>query len=216
MKKRKYINFYNWPVLTICGLFLYVIFYYIAAQYYPGGSNFDPSQKGFDLFNNYWCELLGRNAKNGQPNEARPIGMTGMVILSITLSNFWFNFPKVIPINQLMDRTLRLSGILAMFCSIFIFSHYHDIFIYLGVAFGTITFVLSLYGQYRNNLKGFFLLCLLCYILILINNLIYLSDFLIIYLPLIQKFTFALIFIWIFLICIRFIKEQEVPEIQEN
>ena len=72
-------NFQYWPIITIFGIILFIIFYFIAALYYPGGSNFDQHQSGFKWSTNYWCELLGYNAKNGQHNTARPFGLSGML-----------------------------------------------------------------------------------------------------------------------------------------
>jgi hypothetical protein len=208
MKKEKTPVFHYWPLFTITGLFLFIVLYFIAAQYYPGGSNFDRKQPNFNWTSNYWCELLGRNAKNGQHNTARPVGISAMIILTISVSIFWWNLPKLIPMKKWMNQSLQFSGVLAMVLSSFIFSHYHDIFIYLSVLFGTIALIITLFGLYSNSLYRYFILCIICIILILLNNIIYLTDFMITSLPILQKFTFAFIFLWIGLLSLRYLKDE--------
>lgn len=192
-----------WPILTVSGIIVFVLLYFLAAYYYPGGSNFDAHQVGFKWSTNYWCELLGFNAKNGQHNSARPIGLSGMVILSIAISIFWFNIPKLIPQKKWMNTLLSFSGILSMICSAFIFSHFHDLFIYLAVLFGTIAFGLTLNGLHKNQMTVFYIYGIVCLLLILINNAIYLTDYFILYLPWIQKITFFAVFLWICLLSLK-------------
>ena len=82
----------NWPLITIGGIVLFTVFYLLAAHYYPGGSNADLHELGFSWRNNYWCELLGENAKNGEANAGRIFGLLGMIILSISISIFWWHW----------------------------------------------------------------------------------------------------------------------------
>lgn len=209
MKKEKTPVLHYWPVFTIIGLILFIILYFIAAQYYPGGSNFDKQQPHFNWTSNYWCELLGRNAKNGQPNTARPIGISAMIILTISVSIFWWNLPKLIPMKKWMNEALKFSGVLAMILSSFIFSNYHDVVIYLSVLFGTIALSLTLFGLYSNKLYRYFFWCIICVILIFLNNIIYLTNFMITSLPIIQKLTFAIMFLWIGLLSLSYMRKEE-------
>ena len=77
IRQGKNTNFHYWPMITISGIILFIIFYFIAALHYPGGSNFDQHQAGFKWSTNYWCELLGYNAKNGQHNKQDPSVLFG-------------------------------------------------------------------------------------------------------------------------------------------
>jgi hypothetical protein len=206
----KYTNFQYWPIITILGIILFIIFYFIAALYYPGGSNFNQHQAGFNWYTNYWCELLGYNAKNGQHNTARPFGLSGMIILSISTSFFWINLPKMIPLKNWMNGVLQFSGTLSMVFALFIFTHYHDFFIFMAVISGSTAFSLTILGLYENHFKGFLYLCIICLLLILMNNVIYLSGIYIEALPIIQKLTFLIVLLWICLICIRFISRYKI------
>jgi hypothetical protein len=70
------------------GTIVFVCLYLLAAAYYPGGSQADPNAKGFSWLNNYWCNLLNENAMNGQHNSARPMAVTAMAVLGLTLAGF--------------------------------------------------------------------------------------------------------------------------------
>ncbi len=196
-----------WPKITIGGIVLFTILYLVAAQYYPGGSNFYPQEKGFSWFNNYWCELLGENAKNGQINRARPIALLAMVILSFSISLFWIKLPQLIPMKLWKSKVLQISGVLSMFSAIFIYSSYHDFSVSISLLFGTLAFLISLYGLYTHHFIWHFNYCVLCLFLIQVNSFIYLSSILIDYLPILQKITFILVFIWIIVISLRFFKK---------
>lgn len=127
-----------------------------------------------------------------------------MVILAFSISVFWINLPKMIPMRKWISRILQISGVMAMFCSIFLYSYFHDLAIYLAVTFGTIAFASTLYGLYTNRFTRYFQMCVLCIFLIFMNNFIYVSDIMISYLPILQKFTFILVFAWIILLSARF------------
>lgn len=214
MNDRKKIKDQYWPILTMAGIFVYIVLYFTAAIMYPGGSNFNKHQVGFNIFTNYWCELLGENSKNGKLNIARPFGLIAMSVLSISLSIFWIKIPYMLTLKNWMSSILQISGVSAMLCSSFIFTHFHDLFILLAVIFGIIAFSFSIYGLYLNKATSFFRLGISCIFLILLNNFIYIFDFMINYLPIIQKFTFAFVFIWISFLSFHFFKEQKIKESQ--
>ena len=206
-QKTSNINPPFWPKITIGGIILFLLLYFLATKYYPGGSNFYPQEKGFSWSNNYWCELLGENAKNGQNNRARPIALLAMVILTFSISLFWVKLPNLIPMRLWMSRILQISGVISMFSAIFIFSSYHDFYVTISVLFGTLAFSLALYGLYTHHFMRYFNYCVLCLVLIQANNFIYLSSFLIDYLPILQKITFILVFAWIVVLSMRFLKK---------
>jgi hypothetical protein len=206
-QKTSNINPPFWPKITIGGIILFLLLYFLATKYYPGGSNFYPQEKGFSWSNNYWCELLGENAKNGQNNRARPIALLAMVILTFSISLFWVKLPNLIPMRLWMSRILQISGVISMFSAIFIFSSYHDFYVTISVLFGTLAFSLALYGLYTHHFMRYFNYCILCLVLIQANNFIYLSSILIDYLPLLQKITFILVFAWIVVLSMRFLKK---------
>jgi hypothetical protein len=187
----------HWPILTLIGITVYLILYIVAASYYPGGSNFNKSQVGFHWMSNYWCELLGEYSKNGFINKARPIALVGMLFLSTSISIFWIQFPNLLVLNKLSRRIIQFCGVLSMIFFSLIFTDFHDLLIGLAVLFGAIAFILTIYVFYKLGNSKIYLFGTICLILVAFNNLIYLFDYLINYLPIIQKITFISIFIWI-------------------
>jgi hypothetical protein len=193
-----------WPFISIGGILLFVVFFLLAAAHYPGGSNANLHEIGFNWMNNYWCELLGENAKNGLRNLARPYAMTGMIILSISVSIFWWNIPTIVfEKSGLIRDIMRYCGIFSMFFSALIFTDWHDGIIYAAVITGAVSFTLLFYELFRNKRDFLSYFGVVCLGLIFMNCIIYVSNYGIEYLPLIQKFTFAITLFWIILVILH-------------
>ncbi len=103
-----------WQLIPLSGSLLFLLLYFIATLYYPGGDQFDKNTKGFSWTQNYWCNLLNENAINGLPNTARPIALTAMAVLCLTLSIFWYLFPVQVGFKKKERLTIQLSGFIAM------------------------------------------------------------------------------------------------------
>ena len=186
-------------VLTpIFGTLLFVVFYFIATLLYPGGSQVDKNSVGFSWSNNYWCNLLNENAINGQHNPAKPVAITGMFILCLSLSFFWFLFPRQVNINQKLKLAIQISGTLTMTIAFFLFtSMNHDLVTNLASIFGLIATVGTFIGLYKTKWFVLFAFGLLNILLVALNNYVYYTKGLIVYLPVIQKISFATFLIWI-------------------
>ena len=183
--------------MIIGGIALFIIFFFIGTFFYPGGSNFDVHTSGYRWNYNYWCELLGEYAKNGQPNEARPFGFVGMISLAFGVSCFWYFIPKKIFQEGTLRHISSFAGVLSMILSAFIFTDLHDEVIYAAVISGTLSFVTLFYGLFKLGKRGLFYAGIFCLSLILLNCFIYLTEIGIGYLPSLQKFTFLLTLLWI-------------------
>jgi hypothetical protein len=193
-----------WLLTPILGVLIFVLFYFFATRFYPGGSQVDRNSIGFSWTNNYWCNLLNETAINGQLNPAKPIALTGMFILCATLSFFWFIFPTQINISKNLKRTIQVSGILAMTVAFFLFTHLnHDLVTNLATSFGAIATIGTFIGLYKNKLFGLFAFGLLNILLVALNNLCYYNKALIVYLPVIQKISFATFLVWVCCINIK-------------
>jgi hypothetical protein len=187
-----------WILVPVLGTVLYIILYIVATLLYPGGSQVDKSSIGFSWTNNYWCNLLNENAMNGQHNPAKPVAMTGMFILCLTLAFFWFLFPKHINVGRPARLVIRISGILAMAIAFFLFTNIdHDLITDLASFFGLIATVGTFIGLYKAGWYGLFAFGLLNVLLVGLNNYLYYNKGLIIYLPIIQKISFATFLAWI-------------------
>lgn len=147
---------YNGKMKNVCvlipifGIISFVILYIIATLLYPGGSQVDKHSVGFSWINNYWCNLLYEKAINDQQNPAKPLAITGMLVLCLSLTFFWFIFPGHIRVNKKLKIVIQTSGTLAMTVAIFLFTDFnHDFIINLASGFGLIATVGVLAGLYR-------------------------------------------------------------------
>jgi hypothetical protein len=180
------------------GTLLFVVLYIVATLLYPGGSQVDKNAVGFSWINNYWCNLLNENAINGQTNPAKPVAITGMFILCLTLIFFWFLFPEHININRKLRHAIQISGTLAMTIALFLFTNInHDLITNLSSMFGLIATIGVFIGLYKAKWWRLFTFGLLNMFLVVANNYVYYTKGLIIYLPVIQKISFAAFLIWI-------------------
>lgn len=182
----------------IFGTFLFIVLYVVATNLYPGGSQVDKYSKGFSWMNNYWCNLLNDNAINGQPNPAKPVAMTGMFILCVTLLFFWILFPLEINVSKKLKLVIQISGTLTMAIAFLLFTNInHDLVTDLASIFGLIATAGTLTGLKKAKWFGLFRFGLLNILLVALNNYAYYTKGLIIYLPVIQKISFAVFLIWI-------------------
>ncbi len=189
----------NISLLTpIFGTILFVLLYIIATFYYPGGSQVNKNSIGFSWINNYWCNLLNDNAINGQHNPAKPIAISAMFILCSTLTCFWWLLPAHVHLEKLAKLSIQISGTLAITIAFLMFTNInHDLVINLASIFGLIAIFLTFIALYKKKWYHLFAFGLFNLLLIAFNNYIYYNKQLIIYLPLIQKLSFATFLVWI-------------------
>lgn len=204
-------------ILTpVLGTVIFAVLYFVATLLYPGGSQVDKDAVGFSWKDNYWCNLLNENAINGQPNPAKPIAVAGMFVLCLTLIFFWFLFPKQINLHPKLKKVIQLSGTAAMTIALFLFTSLnHDIVTNLASFFGIIAAAGTFIGLYQVKWFGLFLFGILNMVLVGLNNYVYYTEGLIIYLPVIQKITFASFLTWLCCVNIKLYrsrKESKVPE----
>jgi hypothetical protein len=189
----KNINSGKLKFLAYLGLSLFVVLYALAALSYPGGSDFHPHNQGFSIIENYWCELLGENAKNGERNVAQPIGILALITLNSTLTLLWYRISYAIETKAILQQLILFCGIGSALFSSFIFTNWHDLLIGISVLLGLIAILLTFF-LFEN--QRIYKLGLLCVILIALNVSIYFSNVGIYYLPLLQKFTFVFVLLW--------------------
>jgi hypothetical protein len=191
-------------ILTpILGSLLFVILYVIAALLYPGGSGIDKTASGYSWTENYWCHLLAEKAINGQTNEARPVAVTAMIILGISLSVFWILFPAETKLKKYHRLLIQISGTVGMItCLLLLTKMDHDIAINTSSAFGLIAMLGTMIALYQLKWKGLFAFGLFDLLLITLNNYLYHTEQMT-YLPVVQKFTFLSFLVWFCLIDLK-------------
>ncbi|HLO79392.1 MAG TPA: hypothetical protein VK166_00450 [Chitinophagaceae bacterium] len=190
-------------LLPVAGVVIFVVLYLVATLYYPGGSQANHNDIGFSWTSNYWCNLLDKTAINGSENSARPIALTGMLVLVISLSIFFFAVPFALDIPSRLKRMISFAGIASMMSVLFLEVGSHDFILNIAgvfgfVAFGGIVSILLKMKWYGLAVNGFINL-----FLVAVNNLLYYNAGWIHLLPLVQKITFLCFLIWISSICLR-------------
>ena len=193
------------------GSILFIITYIIAALLYPGGSQAGNTSRGFSWLHNYWCNLLNVHAMNGAHNTARPVAITGLIILSVSLATFWYQFSRVIKFSKTSQLLMQVSGIISMFAVLFLFTSYHNIVINITVLLASFALAGTFTGLYKLKWQKLFSMGILNLVLIGVNNFVYYTRELIGYLPVVQKITFLFFLGWVCLIAIKLYKLNIPP-----
>lgn len=121
-----------------------------------------------------------------------------MFVLCLTLTFFWFLFCKTINIPRSLKLVIQISGTLAMVIAFFLFTNInHDLITNLASILGLIATIGTYIGLYKVRWFGLLKFGLLNILLVIANNYVYYTKGLIVYLPVIQKITFAAFLTWI-------------------
>ena len=185
-------------MIPIFGSLFFIALYIIAASFYPGGSETDKTTVGYSLTDNYWCNLLHDNAINGQLNTAKPIAVTAMIILCLALSVFWIFFPRHIMTGKILRVTIQISGTAAMLCSFLLLTNRnHDLVVNFSSSLGFIATIGTLICLYHTKWYWLFSFGFFNIFLIGLNNYLYYTQGMMIYLPVVQKISFLSFLVWI-------------------
>jgi hypothetical protein len=186
-----------WRLLPLFGSVLFILLYIIATLYYPGGTYLNNGSQGFSWTQNYWCNLLSEKAINGQPNPARPIALTAMAVLGLTLGFFWYEFPRWAKFKTKERYIVQTSGFLSMVIGLFVITSIHDTIINVAGVFGLVALTGTLIGLWKLGWRGLFYMGIVVVGLIGLNNLLYYQKNLMYYLAVVQKITFLYFLLWV-------------------
>ena len=197
-------NFWNrpgkdgkfWIALPAICILLFLLLYLVAAWRYPGGSFAHPEHTGFDIRNNYLCDLLDTFAINGNLNEGRFYARSALFFLCGGLLYLWFYLPELFAEVRLLHIVMWLSGMLALGIIFFMAAHNHDLIVRLAGVFGVIGLVSCSYALLQEGYIKAGILGVICTLVFLINYYIYETSVYIETLPSIQKVTFILCLSW--------------------
>ena len=193
-------------LLPLAGLVLFVVLYILAALNYPGGSWIVLDQEGFNFWNNYLCDLLDRNAINGELNPARFYARGSLAVLCISLLLLWYYLPGLFSKRGINVFVMWLAGILSLLVTMSLTSGTHDITLRISGIFGVIAFISCFIELYRANYFALFYFGIACLFIFLVNYYIYETGTFIRSLPVIQKVTFISFILWFAFLDISFYK----------
>jgi hypothetical protein len=78
---------------------------------YPGGTWWNPTSDGFDLVENFWCDLMRPKTHGGQDNtRAAFLARTSLTILALVLPLFFREFSKRYGLRPRLKRLLELGA----------------------------------------------------------------------------------------------------------
>jgi len=183
--------------IPLIGILGFVVLYIYSTTLYPGGSQADPNALGFDWIHNYWCNLTNELGMNGQPNPARPFAIAAMTLLCTSLWVFFIQFAQTFAKSKTWRVLIQIGGTLSMISAIFIFTAYHDVMTTLSSIFGLFVVIGIIREIYQSNLVAYKVSGVFCIALLGLNNYIYYTEHFLHTLPLLQKFTFAVVLTWI-------------------
>lgn len=194
----------------MAGILLFVVFYVIAALYYPGGSYVAPEQIGFSFEHNYLCDLLDDVAVNGEINTARLYSRISLGILCGSLILLWAYLPWLFDVKRRIHVLISACGILSMLITVFLALGAHDIVVRIAGFFGAIALLLTFRELYKAHYGKLLFLGIVSLVLFLANYYIYETGVLIERLPLIQKVTFISCLSWFVILNILLLKKYKI------
>lgn len=196
------------PLIPSIGIALFALLYIYAASLYPGGSQENIHTIGFNWVHNYWCNLLNVNALNGALNPARPYALTAMGLLCASLGYFFYQLPTFLKLPSRHQKTIQITGILALFVAALIATLLHDIAIVVSSLFGLVALFGVFIALFQNRLFAYFGTGLGCaFLLVLVNFLYYTEQYY--WLPFLQKIAMAIVLLWIVWVNIGLLKRRK-------
>ena len=179
------------------GFLIYYGLFAIAISKYPGGSDAFPDSTAFDMFHNYWCDIMSIESKNCQPNPARPFALVAHLIIAGILICFSFVFPSLFEKEKKIHRFIQVCGVLMGISYAFVLTRFHNQALYLTALFGVGVFVCAFFELMKKEhlpVLGLFIVCL---ILNLICLNIYITSWNVYYLPFLQKIMMLVCTAWV-------------------
>ncbi|HEY3371596.1 MAG TPA: hypothetical protein VGK10_12140 [Prolixibacteraceae bacterium] len=177
--------------IVLLGVIVSISLLYLATLHYPGGSLVDKTALGFDWKNNYISNLFGEKAVNGSDNGARYWAIGGMFFLAVSFALFFMEFSKKIPAKG-PANVIKYCGISGMICMFLIATPLHDSMVTISSTLFLIGIFYITVFVFKSRLHVFKFMCLVCLLVFYFTLFIYGSGILRMYLPILQKITFAI------------------------
>lgn len=197
--------FYYLPTIGILG---FVLLFFVAAYYYPGGSYRDRSAESFSWIDNYWCNLMDVRALNGQPNPARFIAITATFFLCFGVAGFYYIFPRYFVMRKFWKVFVEFVGMGSMLFAVLLFTKHHDFVLNIAGSLGGLALIGTLVALEHNHQYRMLWLGAFCLLLIGLNSYMYYTRVFVEWLPLLQKFTLLVVLGWMLALNLLFMRRQ--------
>jgi len=199
-----------WPIV---GIVLFVLLYFVASLFYPGGSQFDKGSIGFSWFHNYWCNLLNPIAINDMPNHARPYAMMAHIVLCFSILFFyWSVVPHIVPNRH--RYFIRISALISCIISLLLMTNLdHDLVSNWAALFNVVSLTITMINLWKNQYFCLFYSGIFNFVIFVINATLYYHQEWIYFLPIVQKLSFAYFLLWICMVCLFILRKVETKQI---
>lgn len=98
---------------AIVTMVAFCVFLSVAAALYPGGNAFVDDDRGFDLWRNFWTDLMRPVALGGQPNVVGSrLAIAGALAFAASLLLFWWAAPDAFRARTWLRRCVRVLAVL--------------------------------------------------------------------------------------------------------
>jgi len=181
--------------IPILGVLSYAILFLIAKTKYAGGL------EEYHMDKDLMCDIMEKVSKGGFSNVARPIAVTGHILLFIGMTTFFYLLPRIFNKRNINMRIFQISGMISMVLLLFVFTDYHDILVLFAGVAGFICCIPLIYEYSKLRVSSHKVIAIICLALSLIAFLSYQTKIGFTYFPIFQKFVFVLDGIWVFLVC---------------
>lgn len=186
-----------WYITPFIGAVSFLTLYLVATFYYPGGSHDYPHAVGYSWVHNHWRNLLSETALNGEPNPARPLALTAMMMLALSLGTFWYNFPREAGFPMPYRTIFQVSGIGAMLISLFLVRDAMDPIMNVARLFGFTAILGATIGAWKLGWRYLSWMGVINLCIVLINFSISFVHQLQPIAPLFQKFSLLYHLCWL-------------------
>jgi hypothetical protein len=182
--------------LTAICLALALLFFMIAALLYPGGSQANSQSVGYDLGNNYLCNLFDAHGINGANNPGMVWAFVGMFFMCVGLGSFFYRVSSKIQ-HRSSAMIIRYAGMASMFFAFWVITPYHDLMVTIAVVFAMFAvFYLSVF-VFMSRHVFLKILAALCLFTLYFNAFVYYTSLWLEILPIVQKINYLVIISWV-------------------
>lgn len=182
--------------LPTIGSILFIILITIASIKYPGGSQANEHEIGYCWYNNYLCDVIASVTHSELSHPYYKVGLAAMLCLCGGLSMFFFYFPEWLKLKGPWKPIIKWMGFISMICAMMIFTDLHNIMI----AVASILALPALFGifvtLYKKRIMPVLYFGIFILILLILNNVIYYTDYMVVILPQLQKISCLMVIIW--------------------
>lgn len=182
-------------LVLIC-LAIALVLLIVSASLYPGGSQANLQTQGYDMVNNYLCNLFDAKGMNGAPNPGMQWAFAGMLIMCVGFGLFFYRVSAKIP-KRSSALIIRYAGMAAMFFAFLVITPYHDMMVTIAVIFAMLSTVYLAIYVFISGSWPLRILSLFCMISLYFSAIIYYTKYWLEILPLSQKINYLLLIIWV-------------------